>query len=486
MTNVSSIPWHDPLAYFMLWHGRYGSIWLDSPAGLGLEHGRYSYILVNPAAYFVLTAADLMTYYSDKSALPILQDIANAFTGNLNPAAPLPCPFGGGLVGYYGYEFGDYLASLAYPHLNTSWSKLGGIITNDSLASLPVLAFGAYDLCLAFDHKLKRAWLISTPIPELTPALGLTIVAHPHESRSRHREMLDVIARNQQQLSQPQSYDYGPHLDFRPSLTEEEYCRQVARLRGAISRGDLAEINFTQRFSASIDNLEPFSLYQVLRNQARARFSCYQNWGGHQLLLASPEEFILANKREIRTQPIKGTLAVDDSGYSAWRLQRCPKNRAENLMIVDLMRNDFSKICEPASVHASKICAVATLPHLHQLYSEVTGTLQPGIDHFDILPACYPAGSITGAPKLQAMQMIAQCESAPRGPYCGAYGYFGWHGNTQLAVNIRSAYTSRDKIYYHAGGAITLDSSPRGEYLEMLLKCRTFAGCFVGVKETHG
>ena len=263
-----------------------------------------------------------------------------------------------------------------------------------------------------------------------SPHPCLTVSQESFSQRLAHLEQ--ILSNNQAPLP---TFPAPQPLVFKPQWSAHQYQDWVQQHIEGIKQGTLAEINFTQRYQASLAHDQLYPNYLALRKTAQACFGSYQNLGNHQLLLASPETFFIANGADILTRPIKGTMTTE---HAANTLQHSPKNRAENLMIVDLMRNDFAKICSPESIQAHKICAVNTLPHLHQLYSEITGQLTDDHDHVSALMHCFPAGSITGTPKIKAIEETYRTEQIPRGPYWWRVRLF-WLARTKLNLLLTFA-----------------------------------------------
>jgi para-aminobenzoate synthetase component 1 len=191
------------------------------------------------------------------------------------------------------------------------------------------------------------------------------------------------------------------------------------------------------------------------------------NFGDLILSCSSPEQFLKVRNGTVETRPVKGTCPINDNPES---LRTSPKNRAENIMIVDLLRNDLSKVCTPESIDVTRLCEVETYAGLHHLVSEITGKLESGKDGLDALQACFPGGSITGAPKIRAMEIITELEGRPRGPYCGSLGYIGFDGAMDTNIAIRTLIYQNGKIRFNTGGGIVANSDPESEYRETLLK----------------
>jgi para-aminobenzoate synthetase component I len=259
----------------------------------------------------------------------------------------------------------------------------------------------------------------------------------------------------------------------------------VHRVIDYIDAGDVFQVNVSQCFNTKFPgNYSSMAVYEKLRQLNPAPFSAYLNFPSVTLLSSSPERFLQLSARYIETRPIKGTrkrvagpiadqLMVND-------LLTSEKDRAENIMIVDLLRNDISKVCDDYSVKVTKLCGIESYPTVHHLVSVITGQLKPEHDALDLLKATFPGGSITGAPKVRAMAIIAELEGTQRGPYCGSIGYIGFNGDMDTSITIRTFVIKGDEIYFQAGGGIVADSVPTAEYHEALTKAAALITTLVG------
>ena len=255
-----------------------------------------------------------------------------------------------------------------------------------------------------------------------------------------------------------------------------DYLDAVARVREYIYAGDIFQANLSQRFEAPLAQ-PPWAFYRTLRRVNPAPFGAFFDVPGAPILSTSPERFLrVSGGGRVETRPIKGTRArgvgPEHDAALGQALTESVKDRAENLMIVDLMRNDLSRVCAPGSVRASELFALERYATVHHLVSTVVGDLAPGFDAFDLLRAAFPGGSITGAPKLRAMEIIAELEPSRRGVYCGSLGYWSTTGEMDTSIAIRTAVVRDGRIYFSAGGGIVADSDPEQEYRETLDKIR--------------
>jgi para-aminobenzoate synthetase component 1 len=403
--------------------------------------GRYSYLMADPVRVF-------------RSRVPgdALAEARSALAqfGTLRIEG-LP-PFQGGLAGFIGYDQGRVFERLPPPR-------------SDDL-DVPDVWLGMYDWVVAWDHDPDAAWLVSSGIPERGAAA-------PRRAASRARAVLALIA----------GAPAPPHAAAVPgnaeppasNFTRAEYLRAVARVREYILAGDVFQVNLSQRFEAPLTT-SPLELYRRLRAGNPAPYSAFLDAGDFQVMSASPERFLRVDGDRVETRPIKGTRPRDADpardAALARELALSPKDQAENVMIVDLLRNDLSRVCQPGSVRVPALLSLETLPTVHHLVSTVTGQLEPACDAFDLLRAAFPGGSITGAPKVRAMEIIAELEPVRRSVYCGSIGYFSLSGDMDTSIVIRTYLATGGRVCFHAGGGIVADSDPSLEYEETLHKAR--------------
>jgi para-aminobenzoate synthetase component 1 len=262
--------------------------------------------------------------------------------------------------------------------------------------------------------------------------------------------------------------------EFEPLMAREEFLEGVRRIHDWIAAGDIYQVNLTQAFRAGVEGGALFTLYEILRECSPAPLAAYISLADKEILSSSPETFLKISGRGIETRPIKGTRPrhpdPDEDRRSAYELQTSPKEIAELVMITDLLRNDLGQVCEYGSVHVAEMLQLETLGQVHHLVSTVTGILRENISHLGALAECFPGGSITGAPKKRAMEIIRELESIPRGVYCGAIGYLGYHGESQFSIAIRTLVREGNTLSYHVGAGIVADSDPEKEYEETLHK----------------
>ena len=286
-------------------------------------------------------------------------------------------------------------------------------------------------------------------------------------------------------------FDHHPHTavhfigntparaDLISSFSKPEYIQSVKRVKEYIAAGDVYQVNLSQRFSTTLE-MDPWDLYLLLRERNPAPYAAYINAGDFQLISSSPECFLTLDpiSRRVVTKPIKGTRprSTDpaEDQRLAQELESSAKDMAENIMIVDLERNDLGRVCEFGSVSVPELAMIESYPTVHHLVSTVTGRLRDDCDVVDLLTATFPGGSITGAPKIRAMEIIAELEPVRRGVYTGSIGCLGFDGSVNLNIAIRTAVVKDGMCHFHVGGGIVADSDPEAEYQETLDKGRAF------------
>ncbi len=432
---VKEIPYRDPLYVMSAFFESYGTVFLDG----GLDH--FSFIAIDP---FLILNND------SKHPFERLDKLISSYP--LDTEVNLP-PFQGGVAGYWAY---DLCADLENIHLQPT-----------DIFDFPRMIVGLYDLVIAFDHLKKQAWIFSSGYPEQQ------LLGRKKRAEKRLRWAEENI--NQIKMLDDISDKNYIHCALNSNFTQKEYCQAVERVVRYIEAGDIFETNIAQRFEGRFDKeLSNFDLYKKLRSVNTAPFSSYLNWGEVVLASASPERFLSLKAGIVETKPIKGTAPrgknTEEDQRFAKLLLGSEKDKAENVMIVDLMRNDLSKVCLPDSVMVNKLCELESFATVHHLVSTISGELSPTKKAIHLLEACFPGGSVTGAPKLRSMEIIAEIEPHRRGPYCGAIGYIGFNGDMDTAITIRTYAIKNNRISFHGGGAIVLDSDPEAEYQETLHK----------------
>jgi len=269
--------------------------------------------------------------------------------------------------------------------------------------------------------------------------------------------------------------DESPQIGrFRACTGRERFLDAVRRAKEWIAAGDIYQVNLSQSFAAEVSGGSCFGLYEALRDHSPAPMAAWMSLGGREVLSSSPETFLRISGRGVETRPIKGTRPrhadADEDTRSAYELQTSAKEIAELVMITDLLRNDIGQVCEFGSVEVTDLLRLESLAQVHHLVSTVRGTLRDDLDAVDAVAACFPGGSITGAPKKRAMEIIKELEGAPRGLYCGAIGCFGFNGESMFNIAIRTLVREGGRLTYHVGAGIVADSDPEKEYEETLHK----------------
>jgi para-aminobenzoate synthetase component 1 len=434
---------------------RPGSFFLDSslPAG-GL--GAYSFIGFDPFLTF-RTKGDLITVTEDGAERQWRGDPLDELRALLRqyPSAPVPgIPFAGGAVGLFSYELCSRLE-----HIHRQSPDDDGI---------PDIDLGFYEGVLAFEPATRRSWV----------AVQAVRRASPEAVAERLRATITAAWRSRS-AGPARGAGGRRSRELHSNFTKEEYLRAVGRIKDYIAAGDVYQVNLAQRFEAAMP-CPPYHLYERLRGRSPAPFGAYLNGSGQQVISASPERFLRLRDGRVETRPIKGTRPRGDTSEADARLRQelilSEKDRAELLMIVDLERNDLGRVCRPGSIGVEELFRLETHPTVHHLVAEVAGRLRPGLDAIDCLRAMFPGGSITGAPKVRAMQIIDELEPNRRHGYTGAIGYLGFDGNCDLNIAIRTIFCREGRATYHVGGGIVWDSVPESEYQETLDKGRALHG----------
>lgn len=373
----------------------------------------------------------------------------------------------GGAVGYFGYEASHYLEELPK--------------VTDNI-QLPDIYLNFYSTVISIDHAFNRCWVVATGFPaedvsERVKKAQDDILAIKTCLSNRQVKYAADKPRDVVRLNLPSDCDRISHIDtssISSNFTRESYVTAVNSTKNYILNGDIFQANITQQFNATLpDDTNPLNLYFNLMNVNPAPFSAFLKLANQGYIIsASPERFIKRTNQMVETCPIKGTRKrstnKEEDDRLATELAISEKDRAENVMIVDLMRNDISKIC--TSVHVTELCTLKSFETVHHLVSKITGKLKNTLNSIDVIKATFPPGSVTGAPKVRAMEIISEIEQQARGPYCGCLGYFSFTGDMDTSVIIRTYFMKKNTLFFSAGGAIVLDSNPNDEYQESLTK----------------
>jgi para-aminobenzoate synthetase component 1 len=456
----------DPVAVFRHAARLPHAIFLDSAmvdAAAPLRLGRFSFVAADPVHSWQVERGPDWTANAGAiaaaftAARGMLQDCAC-------PTIPGLPPFQGGVAGLLSYDCGLARLGLAPP---------------PPVAAGPLLSLHAYDLVFAYDHDLGRGWFISQGVPARGP------VERGRRSRDRLRAFLEAPlppADHPRSAPLPTSVPRPPAAAFHPfpgrpgvgsTHSRDTYLAMVRAGIDFVHAGDIFQANLAQRFSAAAA-VDPVDAYLRARAINPAPFAGYFDAGGIRLASMSPERFLHVRQGIVRTHPIKGTRRMIASPeadlYAGDDLEASTKDRAENVMIVDLLRNDLSRVCTPASVRVEALCRLERYRYVQHLVSIVSGRLRPGLGAIDALEAAIPGGSISGAPKHRACEIISSLEGVARGCYCGSLGYVGLDGTADFNLLIRTLVIAPGVIEFSAGGGITAASDPLAEYEESLHK----------------
>jgi para-aminobenzoate synthetase component 1 len=449
---TKEIPYADPITLFYPFSSWNGSILFDS-ATAPTENARYSFIGIDP--FKILSFKD----ETDENPFDTLDYLLKEFQTPIDSSAPDLPPWQGGFAGYFGYHLCHYLEELPRQK-------------SDEMA-FPDLLGGLYDLVIGIDHHQQKAWIISSGLPE----------KDPEKRQKRAQERLSFLESHLILSSLPplsSSLCSPPYSNF----TQAEYKKILQKTIDYIYEGDIYQANISRCFTSLLSpDLLPFDLYRRLRDINAAPFAAYLTFDDVVIASASPERFIQLKDGIVETRPIKGTRRrssdLHQDQQAAEELKHSQKDQAENVMIVDLLRNDLSRVCEPGSIHVPKLLALESYATVHHLVSTITGKLQQGLGPVDLLKATFPGGSITGAPKIRAMEIIAELEPSQRGPYCGSIGYIGFDGTMDTNIVIRTYALKGNKITFQAGGGIVADSNPAEEFHETTTKAAALVKALV-------
>ncbi len=436
---LQAVPYHrDTTRLFEAIIDRPWAVFLDSgrPGSTG---GRFDILAAQPMTTLVARGASTLittreiSRESSEDPFCLVRDALGP------PTDPDPkLPFTGGALGYFGYDLAWRLERLP-------------VITADDVG-MPDMAVGIYDWALVVDHQEQQSWLVGQ---------GRDPATH-----SRWSELISIFS----SPGEPRTQScFRLRETVSSNLTKEQYGDAFRRIKGYIHDGDCYQVNFAQRFSAPVSG-DPWTAYKTLRSENPVPYGAFLRLAEGEVLSCSPERFLRVKGQVVETRPIKGTRprgkGKDEDRRLLEELKLSAKDRAENLMIVDLLRNDLGKSCETGSIEVPRLFEVESFATVHHLVSTVTGRLAEGKDAVSLLRGCFPGGSITGTPKLRAMEIIEELEPSRRGVYCGAIGYLGFDGAMDTNIAIRTLVHRNDTLYFSAGGGIVADSEMESEYQE--------------------
>ena len=423
-------------------------VWLDSGRPRSL-YGRFDILSAAPSTY--LRSIGKTTYIENVGGFSSTHE--NPFTLLKHYLATqqtslTEIPFCGGALGYFGYDLGRRLEQLP--------EKAAQDI------DLPDMSIGIYPWAIVQDHQEQLAWLVINHA--LAPDYNFSEIKAICSSAEKSRFCTEQV------LSRDYINPFKINA-FSNNINVSQYHNAIAKIQSYITAGDCYQVNFAQRFSTNFEG-DTFSAYLSLRTSLPSPFSAYMETTDGVVLSLSPERFIKLTENFAETQPIKGTIkrgkTPAEDADNAQILQNSLKDRAENLMIVDLLRNDLSKTCQQVKV--PELFKLQSFANVHHLVSTVTGELKPGIHALDLLASSFPGGSITGAPKIRAMEIIEELEPCRRSVYCGSVGYISACGNMDTNIAIRTLVANKNKLYCWGGGGIVADSNTNLEYQESMAK----------------
>ncbi|HWN94247.1 MAG TPA: anthranilate synthase component I family protein [Methylomirabilota bacterium] len=467
-----------PEALVQRLHGERGVMLLRS-AAFDSPHARHSFVVARPFLRFTSAGSRCEIASRDGTHEQFgnpwhLLDVLMSRC-ELLEELDLPFPLGG-CFGYWGYDLKNFVEP-----------KLTRNAVND--LELPDCCVGFYSSLVVFDHRLDKAWIVST---------GLDADGSRDEQRAKieldfWREKLGALdpvpplSPERAGMRQTARTDSVKAPEITSNLTREQFISAVERAQHYIQHGHIYQVNLSHRLSCECE-LSGWQLFERLGEISPAPFAAYFDCGHFQLASSSPELFLRLSGRHIVTRPIKGTRprstdATRDAQLS-YELQTSAKEMSELVMITDLLRNDLGRVCEFGSVQVPELVRLERYAHVQHLVSTVEGRLRNGVTHFHAFASCFPGGSVTGAPKIRAMEIIDELEPITRGPYTGALGYLGFNRESQLGIVIRTAIVKGGRAYFHVGAGIVADSSPAAEYDETVAKACGFLGAVKERKRT--
>jgi anthranilate synthase component 1 len=455
-------------AYLKLRNDSYSYL-LESADG-GKRWGRYSFIGCKPYIRAVSRGGDMEIWQADKlellkdvsNPLDILRDLSAAFKPVTVKDLP---PFQGGLVGYFNYD------------LVRKWERLPGISPVDG--GLPEAIFTACRHLIVFDHFSHMINVVA--FAHLTGKADLK-----QTYANACREVTETVEKLQTPLPSFAKDDPLSLSDLEPNFQRKDFEKAVQKAKEYIVAGDVIQVVLSQRFSGAVSG-EDFALYRNLRSVNPSPYMFYLNFGDIKLIGASPEILVRLTDGKIELRPIAGTrprgvTPAEDRALEK-DLMGDPKERAEHIMLVDLGRNDVGKVAAPGSVTVPRLMEIERYSHVMHIVSRVEGLLKQDSDCFDLFMSAFPAGTVSGAPKIRAMEIISELEPSPRGPYAGAVGYFGFNGNMDFCITIRTITIINGRLSIQVGAGIVADSTPENEYEETLRKAGAMFKAIERVKE---
>ena len=447
--RVFKLDFIEPINLFRKFETHSKLIFLDSAGPLGHEN-RYSYLAVDPLCSIKIKNKKL--YINERESKGSLKNLLKNIISTCSHAQIRGIPkFQCGLSGYVSYDYCLNIENI--PQIDKK---------NDNF---PDLNIGLYDLVFAFDLKLKKTFLFSLDLD--ATKYSTSIESHI----TRRKKLLNLY--NLPYITH--SLQKDNKLKWKQETSKKEYKARVKKIISYINNGDIFQTNYTHKFTAQKPhNLSDSSFYISSRNKTQSPFSAFLSFDGVSVCSFSPERFIKVSNLTVITSPIKGTIKTSSNKIKdkalKENLMKSEKNLAENLMIVDVLRNDISKVCTKGSVKVKQLAELKSFKNVHHLVSTIEGKLKSEKYILDLLISCLPGGSVTGAPKIRAMEIISELEKSKRGVYCGAIGYISFSGDLDFNIPIRTASIFNNQISVNCGGGIVADSKPDSEYRESIDK----------------
>ena len=470
---IENIPFINPVRVFPIFNDYKYPFFLDSGMSkYGL--GQYSFIGFDPFLVFKSKGENVEIFAGDfrrgdpydqpiqfhGDPFAILRQIIDQYKLPILPDLP---SFLGGGVGYFSYEMKNLIEKLPV-------KAMDDIDIPDCIVCL-------YDVILIFDHKQKQAYISSSGFPEQDNNLRQKRAIYRIKwVKDRLKETGEVKSEKLKVKSEElgeRGQEHKPTESITSNLTHEEYIQAVIKAKEYIAQGDIYQVNLSQRLMTNLV-VPPFRLYQQLRRINPAPFGSYLDFGEVVIAGSSPERFLSVEGKIVETRPIKGTRPRGENRAEDKRLRQelllSEKDRAELMMIVDLLRNDLGRVCKYGSIVVKNIRRLESHPTVFHTVATICGELSTRHDRFDLLKACFPGGSITGAPKIRAIEIINELEPNKRHIYTGCIGYLSFTGSMDMNIAIRTFLIKGNQVYFHVGGGIVADSSPEDEYMETFHK----------------
>ena len=435
----------NPFEIFASLKNERNCFFLDSSLNSDYALGRFSFFGIDP--FYILEA-------KNKNPFAKLRELLEEYK---IPAANNSIPFLGGAVGYFAYDLGFFLEK-----------SLARKSAND--LEIPDCHFGFYNTVLIADNLKKLLYICAIGFPEKSYHLAKSLC------ESNLKKMHNLLSQiNLPKIGNKKNKPKGNPLKLESNFSRKEYILAVNKAKGYIKNGDIYQVNLSQRFQAEM-GISDFEIYKRLRQISPSYFSAYLDCRDFQILSSSPERFLSLRGNIVTTRPMKGTRPRSKSKLKDRRLKnellKSAKDNAELIMIVDLERNDLGRVCSYDSIKVDALRDLEEYSTVFQTTATISGRLHKDKDRVDLLTACFPGGSITGCPKIRAMEIIEELEPTRRSIYTGSLGYLSFSGNMDFNILIRSILKKDDKLYFGVGAGIVADSNPEEEYEETLVKAK--------------